>query len=123
MTRIGELIYGREAEGPAAAKAESHAPRIELLGEVKRGEPFRVKVSVGPHPNRPEHSIRWVALYFREEGRPFNPVRLVEVEFEPGYAEPVVEATLRLDKPGTLYALAYCNLHGIWESSVEVRPQ
>ncbi|MEZ0394493.1 MAG: desulfoferrodoxin family protein, partial [Desulfurococcaceae archaeon] len=40
--------------------------------------------------------------------------------FEPEYAEPNVLATLSLKKPGKLIAVAYCNLHGLWESSKEI---
>jgi desulfoferrodoxin (superoxide reductase-like protein) len=28
--------------------------------------------------------------------------------------------TLTTDKPGTLQALSFCNIHGVWESSAEV---
>ena len=32
------------------------------------------------------------------------------------------EATtsLKINKPGTLYALALCNIHGLWENSKEI---
>lgn len=124
--RFAELIYAPEAAtGQAASKAETHTPKIEAPEKVKRGEPFKVRVSVGPHPNQPEHSIRSIEVWFAEEGRAFNPIRLATIELEPGYAEPVVEVTVRLQKSGTLYALAYCNLHGVWENSkhIEVTEQ
>jgi len=121
---LGELIYTKErASGEAISKVESHTPKIELLGEAKKGEPLRVRVSVGPHPNKVEHSIRWIELYYEEEGRAFNPILVGRAFFAPGYAEPIAEFTLRLEKPGTLHALAYCNLHGLWESSLKVEPK
>jgi superoxide reductase len=32
----------------------------------------------------------------------------------------VVTVTLKTDKPGTLQALSFCNIHGLWESTAEV---
>ena len=121
MTKFGELIYTEDVSGPVAAKKETHMPRIEAPDAVKKGEPFKVTVRVGPHPNEAAHSIRRVELWFAEEGRPFNPIHLATVTFEPGYGEPEVTITIKLEKSGTLYALAYCNLHGIWEARKDIR--
>ncbi|MCE4617435.1 MAG: class II SORL domain-containing protein [Desulfurococcales archaeon] len=122
MPRFGDLIYVPETvSGEAAGKKESHAPKIEAPTTVKAGEPFLVSVKVGPHPNQAVHSIRKIKLYFNEEGRPFNPIHLATIELEPEYAEPEIKIAISLKKSGTLYALAYCNLHGLWESSVDVK--
>ena len=122
VKKFGDLIYTPEhAEGEAAKKAETHTPKIEAPEKVKAGEPFKVTVKVGPHPNTVEHSIRWVELYYYEEGRPFNPVFVGRVFFAPGYMEPEVTFTMKVEKPGTLYALAYCNLHGVWENRKEIK--
>jgi len=122
MKRFGDLIYSPETvEGEVAKKAESHTPKIEAPASAKAGEAFKVTVRVGPHPNTVEHSIRWVELYYYEEGRPFNPVFLGRVQFAPGYMEPEATFTLKLQKSGVLYALAYCNLHGVWESRKEIK--
>ncbi len=122
MPRFSELIYASEtAKGQAITKAETHTPKIEVPEQIKPGEPFTVRVGVGPHPNTVQHSIRRIELYYYEEGRPFNPVRLVTIDLEPGYAEPKLEITLKLEKPGTLYAIAYCNLHGLWEARKEIK--
>jgi superoxide reductase len=121
LARFGELIYTREsAAGPASGKAESHTPRVEAPSKARKGEPFRVTVRVGPHPNTPEHSIRRIEVWFSEDGRAFNPVRIASVELEPGYAEPEVAITVRLEKSGMLHVLAYCNLHGVWEADHRV---
>ena len=117
MPSLGELIYTVErAPGEVAGKVESHVPKIDAPSEVAENESFTVEVRVGPHPNSAEHSIRKIELYFQEEGRKFNPIRLATVELEPGYAEPILRIQLRLSASGTLHALAYCNLHGLWES-------
>nr|4BRJ_A Chain A, DESULFOFERRODOXIN, FERROUS IRON-BINDING REGION [Ignicoccus hospitalis] len=122
MKSFGELIYTPDrAEGEAISKAEKHTPKIEAPEKVKADQPFQVRVSVGPHPNEAAHSIRWIELYFYEEGRPFNPVMLGRVAFEPGYAEPDVTFTLKLKKSGVLYAISYCNLHGLWEARKEIK--
>ncbi|MEM4691029.1 MAG: class II SORL domain-containing protein, partial [Desulfurococcaceae archaeon] len=89
--------------------------------EVKKNEVFKVKVSVGPHPNTIEHSIRWIELYFEEEGRSFNPILIARFDFTPIYSEPTVEVYIKLNKSGRLIALEYCNLHGLWEAYKEVK--
>ena len=38
----------------------------------------------------------------------------------PVYTHHQVTTSLKVDKPGTLYALALCNIHGLWESSKEI---
>jgi len=117
---FGELIYSKDRAGEAAAKAETHTPKIEAPSKVKKGEPFKVRVSVGPHPNQPTHSIRSIEVWFYEEGRSFNPVRIAVIELEPGYAEPTIEITMKVERSGVLYVLSYCNLHGIWEERVKI---
>ncbi|MET1101256.1 MAG: class II SORL domain-containing protein [Pyrodictiaceae archaeon] len=114
---FGQIIYTPEqAPQEVISKAETHTPRINAPEKVGKLEEFEVEVSVGPHPNEVEHSIRWIELYFYEEGRPYNPVFLARVELAPVYAEPKIKLRLKLKNSGTLYALEYCNLHGIWEA-------
>ena len=103
-------------------KAEKHVPVITLLSPFKPGEPLEVEVSVGkeiPHPNTVEHHIAWIALYYVAEGSQL-PVELTRAEFRGHgpeiFTEPVLKAKVKLPKPGTLHAVAYCNLHGLWES-------
>jgi len=121
MSELGSLIYTpQRASGEAVSKVESHTPRIQAPDKVSKNTVFKVRVEVGPHPNTVEHSIRWVELYFKEEGRAFNPILLGRFVFEPVYAEPAVEVSLKLGKSGRLIAVAYCNLHGLWESSKDI---
>ena len=117
MKKFGELIYSPEqASGEAISKVETHTPKIEAPEKVKAGEEFEVKISVGPHPNTVQHSIRYIKVYFYEEGRPFNPIHLATIFLEPEYAEPKITLKLKLKKSGTIYAIEYCNLHGLWSS-------
>jgi len=115
-------------------KAEKHVPVIECPDEVKAGDVFEVKVSLGKeiaHPNTTEHHIRWIALYYQAEGDKF-PFQVGHFDFSahgesvagpnqgPVYTHHAVTAALKISKPGTLYALALCNIHGLWESSKEI---
>lgn len=122
IKKFGDLIYTPEsASGEAISKVETHIPKIEMPEIVKAGEPVEVKISVGPHPSKVEHSIRWIEVYYYQEGRAFNPILLSRVMFAPGYAEPDVTFKFKFNKSGVLYVLEYCNLHGVWEARKEVK--
>ncbi len=118
---LGSLIYTfNEAAGEALGKKEGHTPQIEAPSAVKPGEVFEIKVKVGPHPSKVEHSIRWIEVYFYEDEKPFNPAMLARVEFAPVLCEPEVVLKVKLEKGGVLHALEYCNLHGLWSSKKEI---
>ena len=38
----------------------------------------------------------------------------------PVYTHHEASTSLKISKPGTLHALALCNIHGLWESSKEI---
>ncbi|MDI9438881.1 MAG: class II SORL domain-containing protein [Limnochordia bacterium] len=111
-------------------KSEKHVPVIEAPDTVAAGQPVDIKISIGeeiPHPNTAEHHIRWIKLLFQpNEGFTFE---LADVQFAahgeglkgpaegPCYTEPSAAVTVRLKESGTLLALSYCNIHGLWESS------
>ncbi len=119
MKRFGENLYLPEKEGK-----EKHAPIIEAPSSVKANEWFEIKITVGkdvPHPNLVEHHIKWIQVYATIEGRAFNPVHVATFDFGPTYADPRVTFRMKLEKSATIYALAYCNLHGVWENSVEIK--
>lgn len=115
-------------------KKEKHAPVIECPDKVKAGEVFDVKLSLGKeiaHPNTTEHHIRWIDLYFLPQGANFN-FHVGRFEFTahgestdgpnkgPVYTNHAVTASMKIDKPGTLFASSYCNIHGVWESGREI---
>ena len=115
-------------------KAEKHVPVIESPDQVKEGVNFNVKVTLGKeiaHPNTTEHHIRWITLYFHAHGEKFN-YEVGHFEFNAHgestegankgsvYTNHEVTASLKLSKPGTLHALAFCNIHGLWESSKDI---
>jgi superoxide reductase len=118
---LGAIIYTYDmAAGEALGKRESHTPKIEAPAKAKADEAVIVKVSVGPHPNTVEHSIRWLAVFFYEEGRAFNPIILAKVSFNAPTTEPEITLKVKLAKSGVIHALEYCNLHGLWAGKKEI---
>jgi superoxide reductase len=116
-------------------KKEKHVPVIECPDEVKADEFFHVKATLGKeiaHPNTTEHHIRWITLYFMPEGAKFI-YQVGHFEFTahgesteganegPVYTHHEAATSLKINKGGTLHALAYCNIHGMWESSKEIK--
>jgi superoxide reductase len=115
-------------------KKEKHVPVIECPDKVMAGEIFQVTATLGKeiaHPNTTAHHIRWISLYFHPHGEKFN-YHVGHFEFNahgesaqtpdegPVHTHPSVNAFLKIQKPGTLHAVAFCNIHGLWESSKEV---
>ena len=115
-------------------KKEKHTPVIECPDQVAAGELFEVTVSLGKeiaHPNTTEHHISWISLYFHPQGDKFT-YDVGHFEFNahgqsaagpnqgPVYTHHAVSASLKVSEPGTLHAMSYCNIHGLWESSKEI---
>jgi superoxide reductase len=119
---FGDLIYTFDAAaGEALGKRESHTPKIDAPVQVKADEQFNLKVSVGPHPNTVEHSIRWIMVMFQEDGRPFNPIYLGKVSLNPVTTQPEMILNVKLQKSGVIHAIEYCNLHGLWSGKREIK--
>ncbi len=115
-------------------KKEKHVPVIEAPAKVKKGEVVNIALSVGKeiaHPNTTEHHIRYIELYFLAKGEKF-PYQVGRAEFNvhgestqgPNtsgvFAQPQATFSLKTDKPGTLLASSYCNIHGLWENTQEL---
>lgn len=120
--------------GKADWKKEKHVPVIECPDKVKAGELFSVKVTLGKeiaHPNTTEHHIRWISLYMHAAGEKFS-YEVAHVEFNAHgesteganagavYTHHQATVTMKTSKGGVLHALAYCNIHGLWESSKKI---
>ncbi len=118
-------------------KAEKHVPAIDAPASVKKGEFFKVSVTVGKeiaHPNKTEHHIRWISVYFHPKGEKF-PYQIAMAEFTAHgesaqgpdtstiYTQHEAVLSFKTDKPGTLLASSYCNIHGLWQNSLEVEVQ
>jgi len=117
-------------------KQEKHVPVIEAPDSAAKNEAVSINVSVGKeieHPNTAAHHIEWIELYFHPQGEN-NPFHLGRFEFlahgasaqgaDGGavYAAPAITCAMKTARPGEIYALAYCNIHGLWTSrkSLEV---
>lgn len=116
-------------------KKEKHVPVIECPDKVNADEVFQVKVTLGKevaHPNKTEHHIRWITLYYHDEGGKFV-YQVARVEFSahgestqgpdtgPVYTHHEATATMKAAKSGVLHAVAYCNIHGLWESTKQLQ--
>lgn len=116
-------------------KAEKHVPVIEAPATAKKGEFFKVTVTVGKeiaHPNKTEHHIRWIGVYFHPDGEKF-PYQIAKAEFSSHgesaqgpdtstvYTHPQVVINFKTEKPGTVYASSYCNIHGLWQNSAQLK--
>jgi superoxide reductase len=112
-------------------KREKHVPVIEVPDTVKKGEFFQVKVTIGKeiaHPNKTEHHIAWIDVYFLPNGEKFA-YQIGKAEFSSHgastqgpdtssvYTHHEVVLSLKTDKPGTLFAMSACNIHGLWQNS------
>jgi superoxide reductase len=115
-------------------KAEKHVPVIEVPEQIKKGEIFKVVVTVGKeiaHPNKTEHHICWIEIYFQPQGEKF-PYQIGRAEFSAHgaslngpdtstiYTHPEVAVSFKTDKPGVIFASSYCNIHGLWQNSSAV---
>jgi superoxide reductase len=116
-------------------KQEKHVPVIDVPAEVPKGEFFEVKVTIGKevaHPNKTEHHIRWIDVYFHPEDGKF-PFHIGRADFTAHgestegpdsstvYTHHAATLSFKTEKPGVIYATSYCNIHGVWESSREIR--
>jgi superoxide reductase len=129
MSGIGERIQ------QADWKKEKHAPVIHCPDAVVAGQAFEIKVNIGEeiaHPNTTEHHISYITVFFHPEGEKFT-YQVGHFEFSghgeavagpnqgPVYTEPSMVAMMKLSKPGTLHAVSFCNIHGLWESEKEIK--
>lgn len=116
-------------------KTEKHVPIIEAPDEVKKGEFFKVTATIGKevaHPNKTEHHISWIALYFHSQDEKF-PYEIGKADFSAHgastqgpdtssvYTHHEVSLSFKTDKPGTIFASSLCNIHGLWQSSKKIK--
>lgn len=128
MKKLGEVFQTAEW------KTEKHVPLIECPDSVKSGENFEIRVSIGKeiaHPNTTAHHISWIQLFYQPEGEKFT-YQLANCEFTahsesaegadmgPASTHHSVTITVALKKPGTIFALSLCNIHGLWENGKQI---
>ncbi len=108
-------------------KKEKHTPVIKVK---KKDGFYKINVKVGEeiaHPNTTAHFIAWIQLIFHPEGAKF-PFEIGKADFSAHgsstdgpdtskvYTEPSGHFALKTEKPGTLIAFSYCNIHGLWRN-------
>ncbi len=121
MRSLGQFLQSGDWKG------EKHVPVIHAPEKIKSEEEFDLKVSIGDeikHPNTLEHHISWIKVFFHGEGDKF-PVELASFNFTAhgegnNLTEPVGLSNIKLSKSGVIYALSYCNIHGLWENSKDI---
>ena len=115
-------------------KSEKHVPVIECATDFKAGEASAITVSVGKdiaHPNTTAHHITWIALHYVPEGSKTS-FEITRCEFSahgagvdgpdkgPAHTESTISVQAKFAVSGTLYATAYCNIHGLWASEQKI---
>jgi superoxide reductase len=115
-------------------KAEKHVPAIEAPDTVTAGEMFEVGVTLGKaaaHPNTTEHHIRYIRVFFKPDDDKFM-YNVGNCEFAahgesaagpnegPVHAHHCTKFEMSTTKTGTLYAVSYCNIHGLWEAKKHI---
>ena len=115
-------------------KSEKHVPVIDCPDVFVSGMTTDISVCVGkeiPHPDTPAHFIAWIALHFVPESSSTS-IELFRCELSahgasadgngsgPVHSANKIVCSVRLTKPGKLYATAFCNIHGLWSSEKSV---
>lgn len=122
MKKIGELYQSGDWKG------EKHVPVIHAPETFKAGEEVEINLNIGEeigHPNTLEHHIAWIKVYFLPEGGKF-PLELGSFNFNAHgefdtFTEPNVTVKIKPETSGTILATSYCNIHGLWENSQEIK--
>ena len=128
------MVELKELFQSADWKTEKHVPVIEVADKIKKGELISITVTVGKeiaHPNTTEHHIRWVEVYFLAAEEKF-PYQIARIDFDAHgesaqgpntstvYAVPQATVSFKTDKSGEIFALSYCNIHGIWKGVKQI---
>jgi superoxide reductase len=118
-------------------KTEKHVPAITCPDEVPAGQYFEVRAEIGKeigHPNTTEHHIAWIKLYFHPEGDKY-PYEIGHFQLSAHggsaqgpntsgvYTNHAVIAQMKTEKPGHLFATSYCNIHGMWLDTKQIKVQ
>lgn len=113
--RFGDILNTKEKEGK-----EKHVPVIEIKKGAEGGEDL-INITVGkevPHPNTIEHHIKWIQFYGVKKTN--QVIHLGTFDIGPTYAAPKVTTYVKTSEFKTLIALEYCNIHGVWENSLDI---
>ncbi len=112
---LGNYMKKSESEG-----TEKHTPFIEVKPCSTCGE-LAVTVKVGEnifHPSMPEHFIEHIALHALTKDDKI--VFITRFELGRENTIPYVKTHIKKGKFKTLFAVSLCNLHGLWENSIDL---
>ncbi len=94
-----------------------HTPDI-VIGEKNEQGFTRVDILVGSkgiiHPTKPDHWIDYLTLFADNK-------KILHVEYEAGVAMGFASFYVKADGVKNIKAEIGCNLHGIWENSVDLQ--
>jgi len=99
---------------------KKHTPVISVPAEIRAGETVDVTVEVGKllaHPNEPGHFIEWIDLYA-------DRVFLARLDLSAVTTRPTLKIPVTIPHgidQLTLRAFERCNLHGVWENTVDIK--
>ena len=115
MAKISDFIKKGSEEGK-----EKHVPSIRVVECEGCGE-LSVTVKVGEnifHPSTPEHYIVYIELFGVNQDNKL----IVITKFELGKENtiPYVKTHIKKGIFKSLIATSFCNVHGLWENSVEI---
>ena len=112
--KFGDILKGKESEGN-----EKHVPIIDIYKGCCKECENAVRVIIGkdvPHPNTVEHHICWIELYgVKNDG---HVIDLGRSTLAPVYTKSNARFKISVEEFEMLYALSYCNIHGLWEGVI-----
>ncbi len=119
------MTYLKETVQTADWKNEKHSPVLEAVKNEDGS--LTVTAEVGKeisHPNTLEHHISWIKVYYLPEGAKL-PIEIASANFtahgeSDTFTEPKVIVNFKADKKGSILAQSYCNIHGLWESTLDL---
>ncbi len=108
--KISEIVKSGDLEGK-----EKHLPVIEVNDGIAT-----VSVSKGAmHVSTAEHYIAWIRLYgVKKENNML--IDIAYMSFAPTCVAPKLTVELLASEYKELYAVSYCNIHGLWEGSLSL---
>ncbi|MCP4482376.1 MAG: hypothetical protein GY817_06295 [bacterium] len=112
---LNDCIKSREAEGK-----EKHVPGLKLTGCSPCGD-LGLTISVGdevPHPTTPEHHIKHLGVHGLTKDNKL--VFITRLELGDGYVLPNVKINIKPDVFTKVFVTSFCNIHGLWENSIDI---
>ena len=103
---MSEIIYTAENPGEFAEKKEKHLPSIQ-----REGDTLKIQIGIELHPSEATHYIEWIGVFRAGE-------EILHKDLQPGEIPQAVFENI--EDFSNLTVREKCNLHGVWEATVEV---